>query len=222
MSDFTKTRGDTWVFDLPLTRVNAQTITIEGTPSGGTFTIAYTSQDGRTETTYGIAYNANAAAVQTALETLANVTGGDVTVTGGPGPGTPWIVTINTVGAYVLAVTGTFTGGSGVNIHVDRAAFDLTGASLYVTFKQNTGMADDADGVFQYHWISGGTSDGIAVATPNNGRAVLTITDTESADYLTNGNPYFYDVQVTDSAGQTTTVDSGKLTVTADVTLLVV
>src|SRR5436190_22212389 len=131
MGEFTKYRGDTWQFDLPLARLNAQTITIEGTPTGGTFTVTYTSQDGRTETTYGIAYNANAAAVQTALETLANVSAGDVTVSGGPGPGTPWVVTINTVGAYVLAVAGTFTGGSGANIHVDPAAVDLTGATIY-------------------------------------------------------------------------------------------
>jgi hypothetical protein len=216
MTEFTKRRGDTWVFDLPLTRVDAQTITIEGTPTAGTFTIAYTSQDGRAETTYGIAHNANAAAVETALETLPNVTAGDVTVTGGPGPDVPWVVTINTVGAYVLAVTGTFTGGSGVNIHVDPTAFDLTGASVYATFKQNKALADDADGVFQYSWING-TPDGITVATPATGVAVRTITDTESATYLTN-NPYYYDVQVTDAAGETVTVDDGTLRVTEDIT----
>lgn len=220
MAEFTRTRGDTWIFDLNLTRLNAQTITIEGTPTGGTFTITYTSQDGQTATTYGIAHNANAAAVQTALEGLPNVTSGDVTVTGGPGPGTPWVVTINTVGAYVLAVSGTFTGGSGVVIYVTQAAFDLTGASVYATFKQNKAMADDAEGVFQYSWLAG-TPDGIAVATPATGKAVLTITDTESATFLTN-NPYFYDVQVTDASGQTVTVDSGKLTVTDDVTRAVV
>jgi hypothetical protein len=216
MAEYTKTRGDTWIFDLPLTRLNAQTITIEGTPTNGTFTIAYTSQDGSTETTYGIAHNAVAADVETALETLPNVAASDVTVTGGPGPGTPWVVTINTVGAYVLSVTGTFTGGSGVNIHVEPAAFDLTGASVYATFKQNKGLADDGDGVFQYSWIAG-VADGITVATPATGVAVLTITDTDSATYLTN-NAYYYDIQVTDSTGETVTVDDGTLRVTEDVT----
>jgi len=64
-----------------------QTVTITGTPTGGTFTLTYSGQ-----TTAGIAYNANAATVQAALEALSNIGVGDVTVTGGPGPGTPWVV----------------------------------------------------------------------------------------------------------------------------------
>jgi hypothetical protein len=66
----------------------AQTVTITGSPAGGTFTLTYSS-----ETTAGIAYNATAAAVQSALEALPSLSAGDVTVTGGPGPGTPYVVT---------------------------------------------------------------------------------------------------------------------------------
>ncbi len=65
-----------------------QTVTITGTPTGGTFTLTVGSQ-----TTAAIAYNATAAAVKTALEALVNINVGDVTVTGGPGPGTPYVVT---------------------------------------------------------------------------------------------------------------------------------
>ncbi len=90
----------------------AQTVTITGTPTGGTFTLTL---DG--ETTAGIANNANAAAVQTALEGLSNVTSGDVTVTGGPGPGTPYVVTFG--GRYVgenmpqmTASAASLTGGT--------------------------------------------------------------------------------------------------------------
>ncbi len=221
MAEFTKTRGDTWIFDLNLTRVNAQTITIEGTPTGGTFTLTYTSQDGTTATTYGIAYNANAAAVQAALEGLPNVASGDVTVTGGPGPGTAWVVTINTVGAYVIGASGTFTGGSGVVIYVTRSPFDLTGATVYATFKSNKGAADDAGAptAFQFSWIAG-TANGITVATPANGKAVLTVTDTVSATF-TADTTYYYDVQVTDTSGATVTVDSGTVKVTQDITRVV-
>ncbi len=74
----------------------AQTVTITGTPTGGTVTLTL---DG--ETTGAIAYNATASAVQTALEGLSNVNPGDVTVTGGPGPGTPWVVAFG--GQYVGA-----------------------------------------------------------------------------------------------------------------------
>lgn len=69
-----------------------QTVTITGTPTGGTFTLNFDGQ-----TTAGIAYNAAAAAVQTALEALSNLAPGDVVVTGGPGPGTPWTVTFAAV-----------------------------------------------------------------------------------------------------------------------------
>ncbi|TDB98254.1 hypothetical protein E1091_07850 [Micromonospora fluostatini] len=65
----------------------SQTVTITGSPTGGTFTLTF---DG--ETTAGIAYNASAAAVKDALAALPGVTGNDITVTGGPGPGTPFVV----------------------------------------------------------------------------------------------------------------------------------
>lgn len=55
-------------------------VTITGTPTGGTFTITVNGQ-----TTAGIAYNAIASAVQSALEALSNVAPGDVTVTGSAG-----------------------------------------------------------------------------------------------------------------------------------------
>ncbi|MEU0078558.1 hypothetical protein ABZY58_11730 [Micromonospora tulbaghiae] len=64
-----------------------QTVTITGTPTGGTFTLTLNG-----ETTAGIAYNATAAAVRDALAALPSLTANDVTVTGGPGPGTPYIV----------------------------------------------------------------------------------------------------------------------------------
>jgi hypothetical protein len=56
------------------------TVTITGSPDGGTFTITVNGQP-----TSGIAYNAIASAVQTALEGLSNVAPGDVAVTGSAG-----------------------------------------------------------------------------------------------------------------------------------------
>lgn len=64
-----------------------QTVTITGSPTGGTFTLTYSGQ-----TTAGIAYNADAATVDAALEALSNIGAGDVTCTGGPLPGTAVIV----------------------------------------------------------------------------------------------------------------------------------
>ncbi|WP_039942974.1 hypothetical protein [Streptomyces himastatinicus] len=86
-----------------------QTVTITGGPTGGTFTLTYSGQ-----TTAAIAYNATAAAVQTALEALSNVNPGDMTVTGNAGG--PYTVTFG--GQYLgdnvaqMTATGSFTGGS--------------------------------------------------------------------------------------------------------------
>lgn len=88
-----------------------QTATITGTPTGGTFTLTYAGQ-----TTTAIAYNATAAAVQTALEALSNIDPADVVVTGGPGVTTPYTITFGgkLAGRDVTAITGTgtFTGGT--------------------------------------------------------------------------------------------------------------
>jgi hypothetical protein len=65
-----------------------QTLTFTGTPTGGTFTLTY-----RGATTAPIAYNAVNTAVDTAFEALATVGAGNVAVTGGPGPGTPYVFT---------------------------------------------------------------------------------------------------------------------------------
>jgi len=67
-----------------------QTVTITGTPTGGTFTLTF---DG--EETAAIAYDANAAAVQSALEALSNIGSGGVVCAGGALPGTPVTVTFS-------------------------------------------------------------------------------------------------------------------------------
>lgn len=94
-----------------------QTVTITGTPTGGNFTLTFSGQ-----TTANIAHNATSGAVQTALEALSNIAPGDVVVTGGPGPGTPYVVTFG--GAYgktnvpVMTAAHTFTGGTTPNVAV--------------------------------------------------------------------------------------------------------
>jgi hypothetical protein len=93
------------------TAAEVQTVTITGTPTGGTYTLTF---DG--STTAAIAYNATAAAVQSALEALPNVTPGDVTAAGGPHPGTAVTVTFSgewTGDVPVMTASGaSLTGGS--------------------------------------------------------------------------------------------------------------
>jgi len=65
-----------------------QQVATSGTVSGGTFPLTY---DGQTAT--GIAWNATATDVETALIALSNIAPGDVDCAGGPLPGTPVTVT---------------------------------------------------------------------------------------------------------------------------------
>jgi hypothetical protein len=94
-----------------------QTVTITGTPTGGTFALTYAGA-----TTSNLAFNAAASAVQTALEALVNVGSGNVVVTGGPGPGTPYVVTFqNALGRQNVAqmtAAHAFTGGTSPAIAV--------------------------------------------------------------------------------------------------------
>lgn len=94
-----------------------QTITITGTPTGGTFTLSY-----RGQTTSALAYNAAAAAIQSALVGLTTIGAGNVTCAGGPLPGTPVTVTFGgTLAASdppMLVATSSLTGGTAPAIAV--------------------------------------------------------------------------------------------------------
>jgi hypothetical protein len=88
-----------------------QTITITGTPTGGSFTITVNG-----ETTTAIPYNATAAQVLAALLALPSFVYGDLATGGGPLPGTP--VTVTFQGRYSgsnvaqMTTTDSLTGGT--------------------------------------------------------------------------------------------------------------
>ncbi|MEU6054223.1 hypothetical protein ABZ829_27855 [Streptomyces xanthochromogenes] len=92
-----------------------QTVTVTGSPTGGTFTLTFSGQ-----TTAAIAYNATAAVVQAALEALSNINPGDVTVTGNAGG--PYTVVFG--GQFLsdnvaqMTATGSLTGGSSPGVTI--------------------------------------------------------------------------------------------------------
>jgi hypothetical protein len=104
-----------------------QTVTITGGPTGGTFTLTYAGQ-----TTAGIAYNATASAVQTALRALSTVGSTGATVTGGPGPSTPYVVTFGGLlaGSNIAQMTASaasLTGGTSPAVAVTTTTPGATG-----------------------------------------------------------------------------------------------
>lgn len=96
--------------DLGLRTSEIQNVAFTGTPTGGTFTLTFAGS-----TTTAIAYDANAAAVKAALEALDTVGAGNVAVTGGPGPATPFAVAFQgaLAGVDVPEMTGSAVGLTG-------------------------------------------------------------------------------------------------------------
>ncbi|HZD03718.1 MAG TPA: hypothetical protein VE173_02335, partial [Longimicrobiales bacterium] len=90
-------------------------ITMTGTVTGGTFKLKFDN-----ETTANITWNATAAEVQAALEALPTVGTGNVAVTGGPGPGTPWDVeftgALGTLDVPAISLASKALTGSGANV----------------------------------------------------------------------------------------------------------
>lgn len=104
-----------------------QTLTMTGTPTGGTYTLTYSGQ-----TTTAIAYNANAAAIQAALVALSNIAPGDVVVTGTG----PFTVTFGgTLGAtnvaQLTASSASLTGGTSPTMTPTTATGGSTAATVY-------------------------------------------------------------------------------------------
>jgi len=132
---------------------NNQTATITGTPTGGTFTLTYKGQ-----TTSGIAYNAAASAVQTALIALSTIGAGNVTVSGSVGG--PYTISFNagTLALDTTALTASgaaLTGGSSPTI-------TITQTQIYDTFTHDMAVKpgqpstwQDSNGVYAIEWSCG-------------------------------------------------------------------
>lgn len=101
-----------------------QTVTVTGTPTGGTFTLTYDGQ-----TTDAIAYNATAGAVQSALRALSNMPESGVSVTGSAGG--PYTVTFaDSNNVSQLTSTPSLTGGTSPAVAV--ATSTQGGSSSFV------------------------------------------------------------------------------------------
>jgi hypothetical protein len=117
-----------------------QRATITGVPTGGSFTLTYGGS-----TTTAIAYNAVFGAVQTALEALPNIAPGDVVVSGGPGPATPYTFTfggtLNARDVSAMTATGSFSGGTTPTIAVTTITPGVSPLPSVMTSAVSTSVA---------------------------------------------------------------------------------
>lgn len=159
-----------------------QTVTISGVPTGGTFTLTYAGQ-----TTTALAFNATAATVQAALIALSNIGPNDVTVTGGPGPATPYVVTfVGTLGDEPIALmtaTSSFTGGTSPTTAVTSTTTGVTTPNITVagsnggpytaTFTNLLANVPVAQIAADGSALTGGTNPSVTVVTTTRGRAAF-------------------------------------------------
>jgi hypothetical protein len=99
------------MFNYPVPVSEVQTLSTTGTVTAGTFTITYSGQ-----TTTAIQWNAAASAVESALLALSNIGPLDVSVSGGPLPATPVVITFQgalaQTNVVAITTTDTLTGGA--------------------------------------------------------------------------------------------------------------
>lgn len=107
------------------------------------------------QTASGIAYNAIASTVQTALQGLSTIGSGNVIVTGGPGPGTPYVVQF--VGALAQDTTAlthadSFTGGASPALGIVASSFPFTQIWDMCVVPAPDAYSDK-DGAFVQDWL---------------------------------------------------------------------
>lgn len=113
-----------------------QTVSFTGTVSGGNWSLTFNGV-----TSGNIAYNASAATVQTALQAMSSIGTGNVLVTGGPGPATPYVLT------FAKNLGGTYQNNATVT------NVSLTGSSPNVTIAHTiNGVSNDCSVFGAYVW----------------------------------------------------------------------
>jgi hypothetical protein len=91
---------------------------------------------------------------------------------------------------------------------------DLTGSTVICTFKTDLALADDAVDCFQLSTTSSGL---VIFGPPDEGVVAITIAPTDTVD-LVDDTLFFWDIQVREVSGRTTTVVKGTLMFVRDVT----
>ena len=171
------------------TQNEKQQVSLVGSPTGGTFTLTFQGQ-----TTAAIAYNADTATLDAALEALSNIGVGDVTCTGGPLPGTAIVVEFTTALANTdvqqMTGSGTSLTGASVNVSVTQEAVTgvneqqeieiqgtPTGGTFTITYSGQT------TGTIAYN-AAAGTVDTALEALSNIGVGDVTVTGSAGGPWI--------------------------------------
>jgi hypothetical protein len=102
----------TLVTKIGLTDIEEQTVTINGTPASGSYTLSFTDRAGRVHTTVPLTYNASSSAVQSALNSLPYLSSVTVSSTGTSPNLTHTVVMENVPGPAQLTYTSRLNAGT--------------------------------------------------------------------------------------------------------------
>jgi hypothetical protein len=166
-----RTAGSLQITAGPARQNEKQTVTISGSPTGGTFTLTLSGQ-----TTAALAYNATALQVQTALGALSTV-GGTANISTTGNAGGPW--TVEFIGAKAntdiatMIATPSLTGGTSPSVSV---AVAQEGYNTDITQTTNTDAGWAAGTLSQTQ--AGSNSLGLSIES-----ASLSIARTSQADF---------------------------------------
>jgi hypothetical protein len=185
-----------------------QTVAVEGTPTGGTFTLTFEGQ-----TTAPIAFDATAESVQQALNPLSTIrgAGGEVTVSGGEG------------GPYSIYFFGGFTEKNQPQITADASGLISSGSGVVsVTTTQQGGEAYDAHYHFEYvsqHQFEaeGGFAKASSTSEVDAGTGDNPVFAGQDIPGLTAGETYHYRISATNDSLGNPVVHGAEETVTAPV-----
>lgn len=113
-----------------------QSVTITGSPTGGTFVLRFGGQN-----TSALNWNCTAAQMQTALQNLSSVGPGNALVTGGPGPGTAFTVEFTSALGYasqapITLQTNSLTGGTSPNVAIAETQAGSTWGAISGSYTQ--------------------------------------------------------------------------------------
>ena len=140
-----------------------QTITMSNTPTGGTFALSVTTDEGEedeeTQTASGLAYNISAATLQSSLEGCSNVGAGNVACTGGPFPATPIVCTFqgDLANTNIGQITANYNGLTGGDAAVSISEVQAGSAGVNKKLQINDHTAATG-GTWTFKW-DGNESD---------------------------------------------------------------
>lgn len=152
-------------------RNEVQSVTLTGSPTGGTFTLTLGA-----DTTGALAYDASTATVQSALVGLTSIGTGNCTVTGAAGA---WILTFISGKAAtdiaMLTAAPSLTGGTAPAVVVAEVTKGNAAAASAVIYLDRSPTVTAATGIK----IAAGASFG---PLSRNGRALYLVSDTAATD----------------------------------------